>query len=166
MQYSIADSTLLPVESQRDLGVIINSSLKFHEHIDKVCKKSMSVVSLILKKLTTRNADIIVNVYKSYAIPHLEYASEVWNPANSVGDICKLEGIQRYFSRSLLATSEMSYGARLERLGLFTLEFRRLVKDLMLVYKISHGQSVIDPFEVFDFVDTGARRATRSIFGP
>jgi len=72
-------------------------------------------------------------------IPVLEYCSPVWNPS-AVGDIIKLESVQRIFTRCLCAKmGDMTYADRLKSLGIYTLEFRRLVADLVLFYKLIHG---------------------------
>jgi len=50
-----------------------------------------------------------------------------------------IEKVQRRFTKRLRGFNNLSYGSRLARLGLCTLELRRLHFDLILCYKIVFG---------------------------
>eukprot|EP00061_Rhincodon_typus_P002140 g16716.t1 len=70
--------------------------------------------------------------------PPLEYCVQFWLPYYRK-DIIKLERVQKRFTRMLLAVMGLKYKNRLEKLGLFSLEHRRLRGDLIVVYKIMRG---------------------------
>jgi hypothetical protein len=62
-------------------------------------------------------------------------------------DIDKIEAVQRRFTRGLPGLRELPYCTRLSRVGLDSLELRRLKTDLILTFKILHGLLAVDlPF--------------------
>ena len=56
-----------------------------------------------------------------------------------VMDIRKVESVQRRFTKRLYGMKCLSYSQRLSRLGLETLELRRLKFDLVYLFKIMRG---------------------------
>ena len=74
---------LIPVEkvdSEKDLGVIIDKDLKFTEHINSKIKVANRNVGLIFRTFTYLDKDMFLNLYKSLVRPQLKYASPVWSP--------------------------------------------------------------------------------------
>ena len=63
--------------------------------------------------------------------------------------IIKLERVQKRFTRMLLGLDGLSYKERLDRLGLFSLERRRLRNDLIEVYKMMRGTDQLDSQYLF-----------------
>jgi len=53
--------------------------------------------------------------------------------------IDKVESVQRFFTKTISGIRDLPYGDRLKNLGLETLERRRLVHDLVFIYKIFYG---------------------------
>ena len=60
-----------------------------------------------------------------------------------------LERVQKRFTRMLPGMEDISYEERLEKLGLFSLERRRLRGDLIEVYKIMRGMDRVDSQKLF-----------------
>ena len=60
-----------------------------------------------------------------------------------------LEGVQRRFTRMLSVMKHFSYKARFDRLGLFSLEQRRLRGDLIGVFKIMRDMDRVDRKQLF-----------------
>eukprot|EP00061_Rhincodon_typus_P002813 g18528.t1 len=54
-------------------------------------------------------------------------------------DVVKLKRVQKRFTRMLLELEGLSYGEKLNRLGLFFLEHQRLKGDPIEIYKIMRG---------------------------
>ena len=88
----------------------------------------------------------IRKAYISYARPHLEYASIVWNPGLDArtfkGLKIKLEKVQQFFTRRLIERCSLPYtpyNERLIYLNLDSLEIRRTRFDLVMVYKLFNG---------------------------
>ena len=91
---------------------------------------------------------LIQSIGKPQAIPHLEYASTIWNPALQ-RDIRLIEKVQKRTTNCIKGLSNKSYSERLSILKLDSLQKRRLVCDLVTVYKIIHHLSPLDASKVF-----------------
>ncbi len=76
--------------------------------------------------------------------PHLEYGMPACSP-NLVADINHLERIQRLATRLVTAMRHLPCEERLQRLGLHSLQRRRLRDDLITAFKIFKGLLDIDP---------------------
>ena len=81
------------LDDMRDLGIIIDSKLKFHAHSDSVTNKANGTLGLIYKVFECKDADIILNLYKSLVRPQLEYNNAIWGP-HYISDKQKVEVIQ------------------------------------------------------------------------
>ena len=69
------------VESEKDLGVIIDNKLTFTMHINSKIKIANRNLGLYLKFSLTYIKTFFKNLFKPLVHPpHLEYASTVWCP--------------------------------------------------------------------------------------
>ena len=68
---------------------------------------------------------------------------QIWNPYLKK-DIACLEKIQRRAAKLVLGFNKMSYELRLEALGLYSLQLRRLRGDLIETYKSLTGKEKIN----------------------
>jgi len=92
----------------------------------------------ILRCFVSKNVAALVNAFKVYVRPILEYCSVVWCP-HLVKDIDCIEKVQRRFTKRLPGMNNMTYYQRLHVLGLASLELRRIRIDLLFTYKIIFG---------------------------
>ena len=93
--------------------------------------------------MKTKNIWTLLKLYTTYVRPKLEYNSSVWSPYLKQ-DIVKLEAVQRSYTKKAFlrcSISFSSYHDRLSKLSLQTLEYRRLVYDLVYLFKIIRGMS-------------------------
>lgn len=149
--YDINGIQVPDVLSVSDLGVVINHDLKFGLHIRNFVSRAHQRASLILRCFKSRDPVTLCRAFTVYVRPLVEYCSQVWSPVN-VTDICKIERVQRRFTRCLKGMKTMSYAERLQRLKLETLELRRLKFDLILVFKVMRGLICL-PSDIFVFAD-------------
>ena len=89
------------VTSCTDLGVCINSVLSFSEHINNVVVKAKQRTSLLLRSFLSKDPMLLTKAFTVYVRPMLEYCSPVWSPCH-IGNINKLESVQRSFTKDLL----------------------------------------------------------------
>ena len=85
---------------------------------------------------------IMIRLYKSLVRPHLEYSMIAWSPYY-VKDKNKLERVQRRFTKMVGGMESLGYVERAGRLGLMSLEERRNRADLIEMYRMVRGLSVI-----------------------
>eukprot|EP00061_Rhincodon_typus_P012144 g37696.t1 len=77
----------------------------------------------------------MLRLYRTLVRPLLENRVQFWSPSYRK-DIIKLKRVQKKFTRLLPAMEGLSYK---DRLGIFSLECRRLRGDLIEAYKIMRG---------------------------
>ena len=79
--YSMDGTTpLTRVNSEEDLGIIIDTQLSFHEHISRKTKTANGISPINKKCFLNINAEILKTLYKTLVRPHLEYANQSWKP--------------------------------------------------------------------------------------
>ena len=79
---------------------------------------------------------------ESMVRPHLEYANSVWCP-HKLGDIKEIEKVQKRATKLVINLKKIPYTNRLQRLKLPTLKYRRLLGDMIEVFKTTHN--IYDP---------------------
>ena len=65
---------------QQDLGILFTSDLKFGHHVNKIAHKANRVFGIIKRSFHCIDKIMFRTLYVSLVRPHLEYASEIWNP--------------------------------------------------------------------------------------
>ena len=148
-----------------DLGVKVDNQLKFHDHIRKTANICNALTTNILSSTLCRNPDFILATYLSLIRPKLEYASTVWH-SGYLGDLRLLERVQRRWTRSILGMGELTYGERLRRLDLFSVQGRLLRADLILTWKIFAGECAIQQPQLFTLNDSSRRGHSKKIYVP
>ena len=141
--YALNGIQLELLDNYRDLGIQIDSKLKFHIHTDTVVKKAYRVLGLIRKSFECKDYDVMVKLYKSLVRPIIEYNNVLWGPFY-VSDNQKVERIQRKATRIIPSISQLSYRDRLRHLNLPSLQHRRRRGDLISLYQILKGAYDID----------------------
>ena len=120
----------------------IESNLAWGSHIQSNISKAKQCTGWVKRNVISRNADVMVNIYKSLIRPHLEYCVQLWSPKAEHGNwatIMELESVQREFTRLIDGIGLLTYKERLDKLKLTTLIERRARGDLIEVFKIFRG---------------------------
>ena len=136
------------VESCCDLGILVDDKLSFSVHILSVAKKASSKSFLIRRCFQSKNPSLLSSAFTSYVCLNLEYLSPVWSPY-SVKDIEIIENVHRRFPKLFPHLHSLPCPTRLTRLGLSSLQARRIKSDLCSCYKIIHSLTVRDPLIYF-----------------
>jgi hypothetical protein len=155
--YSMGQTEISTVDSVKDLGVTISADLRFSLHVANITKQAFQRLNLIFRTFCSRDVDCLVKAYITYVRPLLEYDTVVWSPF-LLGDISSIEKVQRHFTRRLRGMDGFSYLERLDRLGLETLEERRIRFDLVEAFRIIKGISVLRFDDFFQFKNDGRTR--------
>ena len=75
-EYVLNGKPIGVVNSERDLGVTIDRTLKFSEHCNIVANSANSVLGMIKRTITCRSKNIIARLYKALVRPKLEYCAQ------------------------------------------------------------------------------------------
>jgi uncharacterized protein (UPF0303 family) len=136
--YYLGGSKVEKLQEERDLGVIIDRSLKSSKQCAKAYNSANATLGMIKRSFVNRDKQTILNLYKSIVRPKLEYCIQAWRP-HLRKDIDLLEKIQHRATKLISTMSNKLYEKRLQLLKLTTLETRRLRGDLIEVFKIFKG---------------------------
>ena len=108
----------------RDLGITIDSQLKFHSHSSHIVSKANCLLGLIRKSFENISIQTLPTLYKSLVRPTLEYGNPIWGP-HYVLDQQAVEKIQRRATRMIRPLRDLPYHARLCQLNMPSLAYRR-----------------------------------------
>ena len=96
--YTMKGEPLEIVHHHPYLGVELSDSLKYHLHIDNICKKAASVLGFLKRNLKQCSPKLKERAYQSLVRPKVEYAIPIWNPQQKT-QIKQVEQIQRNTAR-------------------------------------------------------------------
>ena len=122
----------------KDLGLLLDESLKFTPHISAIISKARSRCGIFLKSFVSRDPQVMKRFFVVYVRPLLEYAGVVWNPISKT-NIHSLEKVLRYFTNLIPTCRFLPYKRRLTILSLDSLELRRKILDLAYLYSLVTG---------------------------
>ena len=137
-RYAVYGNEIEHVFDEKDLGVTIDSELKFEEHIAKKVNIANAIVGQMRRSFSYLDCDTFKRIFTSLVRPHLEYGEAAWSP-HLVRNIDALENVQVRATKLIDGLSKLEYTQRLERLKLPTLFFRRKRGDLIEMYKHFHS---------------------------
>ena len=146
--YMLNDIPIPSVKSSSDLGVLVDTDLKFHNHIRTVTHKAGSLVYSSLKSTVCRSPEFMIFLLTTHIRPVIEYCSCVWN-TGFVQDLKVLESIQRRWTKRIAGLGSLSYRERPRTLKLYSIQGRLLRADLIQYWKIFNNKSCISPAELF-----------------
>ena len=109
----------------------------FRDHISHKINKAYSILGIIKRNFIYMDHTSFLLLYKSMVRSHLEYANSVWCPYQK-RDITEIEKVQKRATKLIISFKNVSYIDRLSRLKLPTLKYRRLRRDMIEVFKITH----------------------------
>jgi hypothetical protein len=141
--YFMGDHPIKTIMEEKDLGVMISSSLKSSAHCAYVVKKANRMLGTIKRNFTCRDKKFIITLYKSMIRPHLDYCSQAWRPYLQ-RDINLIENVQKRALKCISGFEHLRYEEQLKRARLTTLECRRLRGDLIETYKLMHEIERVD----------------------
>ena len=91
--YKLKGHTLETEESTKYVGVDLQTTLSWNNHIDTISKKANNMVGFLRRNLRSCSAETKANAYFSMAMSNLEHCPSVWSPHRKK-KIRKLEMVQ------------------------------------------------------------------------
>ena len=156
IQYTMGGTVLESTEAERDIGVLVSSSMKPTKQCQKAAQTASSVLGEITRAFHYRDRKTFVKLYKQYVRPHLEFAVTAWSPWTEADKEC-LEKVQMKAVKMISGMASHDYKDRLAELGMETLEERRHRMDMAQVYKIVTGKDKVKSDTWFTMATERAR---------
>ena len=154
-----SEDILYPVDSVRDLGVMVSSDLSWRGHLSNMVTRARSTLSWVFSVFKTREKTVMTTLYKSLVRSLLEYCCPLWDPVK-VTEIQLLEGVQRTFTSRICGTENMNYWERLTHMKMTSLQRRRERYTILMMWKILNN--VVPNCCDIKFTET-SRHGTRAI---
>lgn len=89
-EYFVNGNAVPSVTSQRDLGTVIDTKLKFSDHCQAISSKALALCYRIRHSFFSKEPEFLFKIFKIYVRPILEHDSCVWSPYLKK-DILKVE---------------------------------------------------------------------------
>ena len=136
--YTLGGNLLSATEVERDLEILVSSSLKSTDDTRRKVAGATRIMCAIRRAFSGFPAAIFRTLFCSHVRPILEYGQPATFPL-SKGETDLLEKVQRRGTRWISGFREVPYEERLRRLNLFPLAYRRRRGDLIYTRRILNG---------------------------
>ena len=154
--YLINGKKLTISDTERDLGVIFNTNLKWKNQVITATNKANQMLGRIKKSFAKFDRKLLRSLYLTFIRPLLEFAVPVWSPYLK-SDSDNIERIQHRATKLVSSIRHLSYEKRLIALNLTTLSERRKRGDLIQMYKIMHNLDKLDKCNHFQIINNQLR---------
>ena len=78
----INNVTLDTVDKTKFLGIIFDSALNWHDHINYLSKKVAKTLGILSRARQYLNKNTLTQLYYSFAYPYLVYCNIIWGNAS------------------------------------------------------------------------------------
>ncbi|VDL87600.1 unnamed protein product [Schistocephalus solidus] len=161
-QYIFNEKPLSIVEEQKDLGVLIKSSLKPSSQCLKAAQRATQVLFALRCGYVPIGKELFQTTYGVLVRSPLAYAVQALRPWFKK-DYLQLERVQARATKMVKNLSHMPNETRLVELHFFPLNYRQLRGDLIQTYRIVRGRKCALEFaEFFELVGTKHLRGSLS----
>ena len=148
-QYTMRGATLQETDAEKDLGVKVDTHLKFRDHAAAAASKGNQILAVIRRSFRRIDKTTLPILYKTLVRPHLEYGNLSWGPFNRADQIL-LEKVQRRATRLVRSIRHLPYSERLRQLEIPSLYYRRRRGDMIRLYQIFNSAVDLEHTQLFE----------------
>ena len=156
--YSINGQHMSFVNSHKDLGVIVDTKMRFHEHVRGVVNRSKGLVNQLLRGTICRSRHFMIKLFISHIRPLMDFSARLWN-VGYLGYVRSLEQVQRCWVSQTEGMEDLQYEACLKQLGVYSVYGRLLRGDLIKIWQAFHPTSDVGLAGLFDMQSHTATRS-------
>ena len=137
---SIHEHQLKEVKGAKYLGVTIDRTLSWNDHMNNVTKKANNTRAYLQSNINRCPEAIKTQCYQTFVRPIVECASTVWDPSTEK-NIKSAENVQRQAARFVKSDHRRrsSVTTMLESLNWVSLASRRAEAKLVMLYRITNN---------------------------
>ncbi len=155
--YYMMREELLTTTEEWDFGVLVCNYLKPTAHCAKAAKTAVTVLGQLNQAFHFSDHFIFIRLYKKYILPHLEFASQAWNPWRAK-DKEVLQKVQRKAIGMVSGLKSTNYEERLRELDMITLKEGRHQSDMLQTYKILQKRDRVEASQWFKLAGESENR--------
>jgi ribonucleases P/MRP protein subunit RPP40 len=152
------------VDDGKDLGVTMQSDLKWKRQCTKTVKTADRVLGMIRRSFSYLSKDMALHLYITLERPHLEYCVQAWRLFEKIHRANGRGGVQRRVTKLEPSMRKCSYEERLKFFKLTTLVTRRIRGNLIEVFKILKGHEDVNAQKFFELSNLCTRGHSLKLF--
>ncbi|KAK4816605.1 hypothetical protein QYF61_018653 [Mycteria americana] len=128
------DFDMLEDPVEKDLRILVDKKLDMSQQCALAAQKANHILGCLKRSMASRSREVILLLCSTLVRPHLEFCIQLWGPQHKK-DVDLFEQVQRRATKMIRGLEDLSYKERLRELGLFSLEKRRLGRDLIVAFQ-------------------------------
>ena len=148
--YALDNTIIESIQSHKHIGIIYDCKMLFNNHIKLILANASRRYFTIRFLVKRRDGPTLLRLYLTYILPILEFGNLCLVLTKTQAQV--LEKVQRSATKDIcqkFRKNDLTYEQRLKFLNIESLENRRTIQMLKLIFKIIHSFSEI-PSHLFE----------------
>ena len=156
---------IIPIrENHAHLGMSFSKDLRFHQHINEICKKVNRTLNPLYPIASYIPREILDQIYKTYTRPHFDFYDTVYDGHITIQDAHRLEVLQNRAARLVTGALFRTPTERLLRdLGWDKLKARRQMHKITLYHTFNNAKQKIPNYVKSILPGTRSQKTERKL---